>query len=193
MELNLIKTKLIKEYNEHREKGYSYRESYNRVLKSINHWISELSISRIKKESSLTLDAINKLSSFVLENVNEWVGAPKVICSDALPEVIYHFPKENGNHPFNIECNDKYFIYANGLSYSYSKYIPDSKIFGSNDICRKIPMGYKVLYSYEKKVFIKNGEMVKGFEEIPEQTEGEEYTIITTSEYLGERGYKNYP
>ena len=38
-----------------------------------------------------------------------------------------------------------------------------------------------------------NGQIIKSFEEIPEQPEGDHYTIITTSEYLGQRGYRNSP
>ena len=191
MELEIIKADLKDKYKELREKGYDSKESYNKILTILEHWINELSLSLIKKENSMTLDDIKKLTSIVYENVGEWVQAPKVIYSDTLPAVIYDYPKENGNNPLNIECNDKYLINANGFSYSYSQYLSDSKIFRDSEIHRKIPIGYKVLCSYEKMVFIKNGQIIKSFEEIPEQVEGDHYSIMTTSEYLGIRGYRN--
>lgn len=193
MELEIIKADLKDKYKELREKGYDSKESYNKILTSLEHWINELSLSLIKKENSMTLDDIKKLTSIVYENVGEWVQAPKVIYSDTLPAVIYDYPKENGSNPLNIECNDKYFISANGFSYSYSQYLSDSKIFRDSEIHRKIPIGYKVLCSYEKMVFIKNGQIIKSFEEIPEQVEGDHYSIMTTSGYLGIHGYQNAP
>ncbi|MCM3729178.1 hypothetical protein M3226_26575 [Neobacillus cucumis] len=193
MELEIIKADLKDKYKELREKGYDSKESYNKILTSLEHWINELSLSLIKKENSMTLDDIKKLTSIVYKNVGEWVQAPKVIYSDTLPAVIYDYPKENGNNPFNIECNDKYFISANGFSYSYSQYLSDSIIFRDSEIHRKIPIGYKVLCCYEKMVFIKNGQIIKSFEEIPEQVEGDHYSIMTTTEYLGIRGYQNSP
>ncbi|WP_160726137.1 hypothetical protein [Bacillus sp. USDA818B3_A] len=193
MELDIIKADLKDTYKELREKGYDPRESFNQILTKIEHLINELSLSLIKKENSMTLDEIKKLTSIVYKNVGEWVQAPKVIYNDILPAVIYDYPIENGNNPLSIECNDKYFINANGFSYSYSQYLSDSKIFHDSEVHRKIPIGYKVLCSYEKMVFIKNGNIIKSFEEIPEQVEGDHYSIMTTSEYLGERGYQNAP
>ncbi|MDP1418140.1 hypothetical protein Q8G35_06930 [Peribacillus simplex] len=193
MDLNIVKANLKDKYYEYRERGYDCKEAYNKILTSINHWVNELSISLIRKENSMTLDQIKKLSSIVYENVGEWVGAPKVIYSDTLPAVVYDYPKENGNNPLNIECNDKYFIRANGFSYSYSQYLSDSELVRDNEVQRKIPMGYKSISLYEKMVFIKNGQIIKSFEEIPEQAKGDHYTIITTSEYLGQGGYQNSP
>ncbi|WP_042457230.1 hypothetical protein [Neobacillus dielmonensis] len=194
MELDLIKADLQHTYKELREQGFDSKESFNKILIKIEHQINHLTLSIInKKTSSMTLEDLKKLTSIVYKNVGEWVQAPKVIFSDLLPSVLYDYPRENGNNPFNIECNDKYFISANGLSYSYSKYLSESEIFHDCEIYRKIPMGYKVLCSYEKMVFIKNGEMIKSLEEIPEQVEGDHYTILTTSEYLGIRGYQNAP
>nr|WP_106783155.1 hypothetical protein [Lysinibacillus timonensis] len=191
--VNEQKEKLIAQYKEYRKKGYSYKGAYKHILTDVNEWINKLYLSRIKKENSMTLEDLKILSSYVYENIGAWVGAPRVITSDALPLISYDFPKKNGNHPFDIKCEDKYFIDANGFSYSYENYLAELEIIRNRDIHRSIQMGYKVLCSYEKKVFMKNGKIIKTFEQIAEQVEGNDYVIISTSEYLRTEKYSYFP
>lgn len=33
------------------------------------------------------------------------------------PEVTHNYPLENGNNPFDLSTQEKYFIYSNGFSY----------------------------------------------------------------------------
>jgi len=70
------------------------------------------------------------------------------------PIITYDFPKGDKKHPFDINADGKYFIYASGFSYLFNE-------IDMNEIANVIPMGYKILIILERISIIEAGIAIK--------------------------------
>lgn len=79
------------------------------------------------------------------------------------PDIAHKFPEEQGNNPFDVDTNERYFIYSRGFTYTsnnlgYFKY-PFDKGYSN------IPMGYRSLEVLGRVLIMRDREVLLQLEE----------------------------
>lgn len=185
-----IKKRFIDDYHRNLSSGVTIPKALEELSWTMNRVMSQLySEMRLTTKSK---EKIHNQEEFIQEHLASWLNVPRIIPNDTLTPISYEFPKKNGNHPFDLSCEDKYFIDARGLTFSYTEYMDESAIYHSEKIIKAIPMGRKSICLFEKIRFIKKGHVVKSFEDRKEQSDGKHYFIVSTSKFLRRTFYTNY-
>lgn len=79
------------------------------------------------------------------------------------PEVTHKYPLENGNNPFDLSTQEKYFIYSKGFSYLSNE--TSFFMYPFNKGYSIIPMGYRNLEVLSRVLIMKSGKRLIEIEE----------------------------
>lgn len=98
-------------------------------------------------------------------------------------EYIRHeFPEDGQYHPFDIESNDNYFVFAYGYTYLLKE-----ENLSHKDILKTIPKSYRPYEIYERCFMIYRGEIVWKNKDI----KNEPYSVLTLNKVQNDRNEFN--
>ncbi|NVJ62270.1 MAG: hypothetical protein HWE27_17920 [Gammaproteobacteria bacterium] len=80
-----------------------------------------------------------------------------------VPSIKYSIPKDSQENPFDRLGESKFFLYANGLTYSTSNLDLFARIRSNQMIIDAIPMGYKSILVLEKRMLLSQQHTQKEF------------------------------